>query len=1000
MTFQVNCHSLKQAGAILFWVFLSFLACPSSGHARGFVDDDTVIKGADIIEYGIYEADRLGKIDTQDTSTGILTIVNENTIRLVEKTTKVPAVIGIRFGISYIVDGSPDNAEVELTIRVITPGLSKPPAPAPQMHSRQGVMLGDRRDTGISRTTEQWPSRAYINKQAYNFFNFEYDWELVPGTWTFQIWTENRMLAEQSFDVVPAAKEESDADVAPPVGKVIEYLSSSECTYCLRAIYMVKVLGKEAAPALPYLIKKLNSYSTESQIAFDCGCAKETPAAIAAVGDISDSLIDNLASSLWTVREGAKKSLLLMGAPAIESLIKTATGGRNLDTRRYATLLLGEFKEDYRILPCLTGLLKNDYFPEIRHAALETMEKRKDTSCIPAVAEALENDKAAPVRRKAAETLGTIRDPQVIGRLIEAYRKHGEEWEVRETALISLLNYHDLARISPLVKEALQDHDPLKRLVIVQAISASGSENYGDVLGSGLSDPDVRVREAALEGLIKNKASAANLRAGLSSSDNKIRASAICEMSRRGDPTAMELLPPLLKNSNLNTRLEAALIFAMKKDGRAFEPLIEIARLRTSGSENTDLAASAIRGLGVLGDIKALGLILEAARAENSYVAEAAFEALGMMPNPDSAKFLIEYIAEDHMARHDYRYAARNSLIKLGEQSVVALLHSLKTAGGRRLLNINNVFKYIVKAVGRPSIPHLASAVKSPIIEVKKNAAEALSMFKEEEAASILATTLFDRELRYDSERYLRQIGQPAIKPLLSLINEKDEEVRFSVLTVLGSLGEKRAFKPLQKVLTDVKRMNSAIEALGGIKEPRAAKALLPFLNDENVNVRIQTVSSLGLIGDKMAINPLIDMLNAEKGNDMQSRLIEALGNLRARAASQLITEFLRNGNDQMRITAASSLFNIAEPDSAAALVDALDDRESIVRDYAYKALKEITRADCGIYPDAWRLWLERNSIPAPIDTEQNEIGIIKVIIQFWANLLTEFWSWLTNLIH
>ena len=1005
----------KLALSILFWITLNFLACPSVGYAREPVDDNAVIEGAEVIEYGLYEADRFGRIDGQDTSIGSVAVLNEETIRLVEKTTRIPAEIGKKFGIKYIFRGAPHNAYVELTIRVITPGLTRPPDPGPQLYTPQGVRLPNRQNTAMARTSEQWSSHANLNKPAYDFFGFEHEWELMPGTWTFQIWYKDKILAEQSFEVYPAANKELAANVSQPVKKVIEYLNSPDCTNCLRAVYMVKVLGKEAAPALPYLIKNLDSYSTDSQIAFDCGCAKETPAAIAAIGETAVApLIDNLANDLWSVREGVKKSLLLMEKTAVEPLITAARKGRNLDTRRGAVLLLGEFRENLLIVPPLIELLKSDYFPDIRHAALESLHGLKDPSSITAVEEVLINEKEEGIRRTAAEVLGVIKDQKSIGLLIETYQKKGEDWQVREAALISLVHNQDPAMVVPLIKDIMHEQDPLKRRDILQAISESDNRSYSSILGQCLVDPDIRVRGAALEGLIKNKTSGDILRTALSNMDDRIRIPAIFELARRGESSALNLLPELVRDNKLRNRLEAALILAKKKDALAFEPLMEIARLKDprglpgqtwpnaegkeTGGNTTDLATSAIRGLGILGDKRALGLIQEATNHESSYVVQAALEALGMMPYPESVKYLIEYIAEDHTSRCDYTYAARNSLIKLGEQSVAALIVSLKSAGGRRLLHISNEFKHIAKAVGSTSVPYLANAVKSPIIEVKRNAAEALSMFKETDAASVLVAALFDRELQHDAERYLRYIGQPAVKPLLPLIDEKNEEVRFSALIILGSLGEKSALKPLLKALKIEKLRNPAIEALGGIKEPKAAKALIPFLNSENRNIRMQAVNSLGLIGNKMAIAPLIDMLGYAKENNEQAGLIEALGNLHARTASQKIMPFLRNENGQIRIIAARSLFNIAAPESAAALVEALDDRESIVRDYAYKALKKITHTDCGFYPDAWRLWLERNTIPEPMETEQDEIGVLEYIVQFWAKLFKQLWAWIINL--
>jgi hypothetical protein len=41
-----------------------------------------------------------------------------------------------------------------------------------------------------------------IGDTSFLDYSFDEPWELVPGTWTFQLWQGNRKLAEKSFTVV------------------------------------------------------------------------------------------------------------------------------------------------------------------------------------------------------------------------------------------------------------------------------------------------------------------------------------------------------------------------------------------------------------------------------------------------------------------------------------------------------------------------------------------------------------------------------------------------------------------------------------------------------------------------------------------------------------------------------------------------------------------------------------------------------------------------------
>ena len=40
-----------------------------------------------------------------------------------------------------------------------------------------------------------------IGSGAFSTYGFDYDWEKVPGTWTFEYWYGDRKLAEQAFTV-------------------------------------------------------------------------------------------------------------------------------------------------------------------------------------------------------------------------------------------------------------------------------------------------------------------------------------------------------------------------------------------------------------------------------------------------------------------------------------------------------------------------------------------------------------------------------------------------------------------------------------------------------------------------------------------------------------------------------------------------------------------------------------------------------------------------------
>jgi|SRR5271165_526494 len=137
----------------------------------------------DVPEYGIYTANMDSKVPAPGTATGTRNVVGN--VQHEATTRTVPAQLGVHFGFRYSVVGAPDGAAVLLNRVTIfpPPGLRNPANPQPKTRS----------ELDLARR---------IGEQYYADYSFDNDWEIVPGIWTFQLWYEGRMLAEQTFTVV------------------------------------------------------------------------------------------------------------------------------------------------------------------------------------------------------------------------------------------------------------------------------------------------------------------------------------------------------------------------------------------------------------------------------------------------------------------------------------------------------------------------------------------------------------------------------------------------------------------------------------------------------------------------------------------------------------------------------------------------------------------------------------------------------------------------------
>jgi hypothetical protein len=103
---------------------------------------------------------------------------------LIKSTTKITARQGVRFGVQYRVSGVPDSTTVELrrVLRYPAPGAAIPSAKAPLPYDEIEVQCS----AGIDCLTG---------------YGLDQPWEVIPGKWTFEFWSGDRMVAEQSFTV-------------------------------------------------------------------------------------------------------------------------------------------------------------------------------------------------------------------------------------------------------------------------------------------------------------------------------------------------------------------------------------------------------------------------------------------------------------------------------------------------------------------------------------------------------------------------------------------------------------------------------------------------------------------------------------------------------------------------------------------------------------------------------------------------------------------------------
>ena len=224
-----------------------------------------------------------------------------------------------------------------------------------------------------------------------------------------------------------------------------------------------------------------------------------------------------------------------------------------------------------------------------------------------------------------------------------------------------------------------------------------------------------------------------------------------------------------------------------------------------------------------------------------------------------------------------------------------------------------------------------------------------------------------DWDNRMKAEEALAEIGNQAVEPLIAALKNKHEKVRLHAAGALGRIGNSKAVKPLITILegkkSDYDVKNMAIWALGRIGEP-AVKPLIAALKDKNWHGQNKVAEALDKIGwkpsnesDKLlhlaakrewselvkvgnpATEVLVAALRNEPDSNVQQDAAEALGKI---GNPEPLIAVLKDGNENARDRSAWVLGWMEDVRAVDPLIAALKDKSDDVREVAATALGKI----------------------------------------------------------
>jgi len=416
--------------------------------------------------------------------------------------------------------------------------------------------------------------------------------------------------------------------------------------------------------------------------------------------------------------------------------------------------------------------------------------------------------------------------------------------KVRQRAVNALAKIGETA-VPPLI-DALEDKNNIVRSASAKALGKIRNTKAIRPLINIMKDKDLNVRLSAAEALENSGWKPGN--------DSE---SIVYQVAKKkweklfliGKP-AVEPLVDLLKDKAQDIQCAAAKTLGKIKDTRAVDPLIDTLR---GGFGLTQ--KESIEALGEIGDAKAVDPLIDVLKnSEIEYVQNEAAIALIKIGKPAIQPLVNELNNKDPGIRFRAAETLERTGWKPGNDSELSIYLAAKRDWE------------ILLSLGKPAIDTLINAVKY------------WDPYAQKEAAKILT-----------------KIGKPAVEPLINLLKDKDTLIRKTAIMILANIGDTRAVKPLINILeTGDIMLSDAAGALGKIGDKTAIEPLTRILKGGNSYFCDSAAEALGEIRDPKAVSSLINTLNESVYYGDKIKLVYALVMIGDTRAVEPIVSFYR----------------------------------------------------------------------------------------------------------
>jgi HEAT repeat protein len=507
--------------------------------------------------------------------------------------------------------------------------------------------------------------------------------------------------------------------------------------------------------------------------------------------------------------------------------------------------------------------------------------------------------------------------------------------------------------ISVLIRKS---DDPYLRALIIGAFAQFKTVEAKDILLKAKEDADEKIRKLALEALLQISAIQPRedlrsqtepgkkyseemfntLKKSMRDPSQQVRADAVAALGKSGDERAVDLLIEGLSDSDRPVRRNAIEGLGQFRDEKILDSMLPFFGKRESYLD--DMEQLATRTFMSVAEKTTREWVFVHRRDGIRHVSKNTFDIpreakiSRRMVHPTAVGRLLDFF---NRANREEKLAVLGFFPKFEDERIKGVLLRLLNDPSPELRK--RAVSLVPSFFDNSMVPRMIDALKDKDSGVRAEAVGALGEFEDRRALDSLIEGLNDNSpsVREAAIRALKGYEDSRISDsVIRVLNDSSTLVRSAAVWYMREKPDNRAVEALIPLLNDENTIASAsAEALAKIGDAKAVDPLIKIVGSEydrermlggDIYLRNSAINALGQIKDKKATPVVIDALQKK---ELRISAVTALRALKDNHAVPALIKCLSDDDPYVRRLAASALREIGDPAGLEAVKDIPEDK-------------------------------------------------------------------------